>query len=91
MALCLRQVDDFLQVVGEYSEACTGYALMTADEYATTPTLAQIFAVPEPEVIAATFFAAMALPLILWLTAWGFGTVVAFIDRRTDSDVIIHD
>lgn len=88
MALCLQQVGDFLQVAGEYSDQCTGYALMTADEYATTPTLAAIFAIPEPEAIAASFFAAMTLPLSLWLIAWGFGTVVSFIDRRSDPDAV---
>ncbi len=91
MAACLQQVGTALEVVGTYSETCTGFVLATAEEYALTPTLAQIFATPDAETITAAFMAGMALPLILWLSAWGFGSVVAFIDRRTDSDVIIHD
>lgn len=91
MALCLQQVEDFLQVVGEYSETCTGFAVMTADEYALTPTLAQIFAVPEPEVMTAAFMSGMSLPLILWLTSWGFGTVVEWVERRTEIEVSIND
>lgn len=88
MALCLQQVGDALQAVGEFNDQCTGYVLMTANEYATTPTLAALFAVPEPEVIAASFMAAMLLPLSLWLVSWGFGTVVGFIDRRSDPDAV---
>jgi|LSQX01.2.fsa_nt_gb cation transporter-like permease len=88
MALCLQQVGEYLQVAGEFSDQCTGYALMTANEYATTPTFAALFAQPEPEVIAAAFMAAMVLPLSLWLVAWGFGSVVHFIDRRSDPDAV---
>jgi hypothetical protein len=92
MALCVQStVDGFLQVVGDYSEACTGFVVMTASEYASTPTLAALFTVPDSSAIATAFLSAMSLPLILWLTSWGFGVVVSFIDRETELQVTLTD
>lgn len=84
MTLCLEVVADSIRVVGEYSPACAGYALMTAEEYAATPTLASLFAMPDPETIQTAFMAGLSLPLILWLTAWGFGVVVGYINSRAE-------
>lgn len=91
MALCVELVGTALEVIGQYSEACTGFAVMTADEYASTPTLAALFAMPEPEQARLAFMAGLSLPLILWLTAWGFGVVVNFINHRTDLPSTIED
>lgn len=83
MALCVALNGASLEVVGEYTAACAGYALMTAQEYASTPTLAALFAVPDPDSVQAAFMAGMGLPLILWLTSWGFGVVVNWFGHRT--------
>lgn len=84
MALCVELVGSTLTAVGEYSDACSGYALMTAQEFASTPTLAALFAMPDPETIQTAFMAGLSLPLILWLTAWGFGVVVSYINSRAE-------
>lgn len=84
MALCVELVGSTLTAVGEYSDACAGYALMTAQEFASTPTLAALFAMPDPETIQTAFMAGLSLPLILWLTAWGFGVVVSYINSRAE-------
>lgn len=91
MALCVGVVGTALEVLGEYSESCTGFALMTAQEYAATPTLAALFAQPDASSVQSAFMAGLSLPLILWLSAWGFGTVVKFINYRTDQPSIIED
>ncbi|MGH8601244.1 MAG: hypothetical protein ACREXR_00205 [Gammaproteobacteria bacterium] len=91
MALCIAVSGSTLEVIGEYTEACAGYALMTASEYASTPTLAALFAVPDAETVQQAFMAGLGLPLILWLTAWGFGVVVNWINDRTDQPSIIED
>ncbi|NMY53506.1 hypothetical protein [Pseudomonas sp. WS 5011] len=91
MALCIAAVGSTLEVIGEYTDACAGYALMTAQEYAATPTLAALFAVPDADTVRQAFMAGLSLPLILWLTAWGFGTVVHFINHRTDQPSIIEE
>jgi len=84
MALCVELVGSTLTAVGEYSDACSGYALMTAQEFASTPTLAALFAMPDSETIQTAFMAGLSLPLILWLTAWGFGVVVGYINSRAE-------
>lgn len=91
MALCIAVNGSTLEVIGEYTEACAGYALMTAQEYAATPTLAALFAVPDADTVRQAFMAGLSLPLILWLTAWGFGVVVNFINHRTDQPSTIED
>lgn len=91
MALCIAAVGSTLEVIGEYTDACAGYALMTAQEYAATPTLAALFAQPDVDTIREAFMAGLSLPLILWLTAWGFGSVVNFINGRIDQSETIED
>lgn len=88
MALCVRVVSDTLQVVGDWTSACQGYALMNSEEYAATPTLAALFAMPDADTIRTVFIAGFSLPLILWLTAWGFGTVVNWFNSRYEADVL---
>lgn len=91
MALCVAVTGASLEVIGQYTSECAGYALMTAQEYASTPTLAALFAVPEPDSVQAAFMAGIGLPLILWLTAWGFGVVVNWFDHRFADTTTIED
>ncbi|MCZ4130387.1 hypothetical protein [Stutzerimonas balearica] len=84
MAICVQLSGRTLTAVGDYTADCAGYALMTAQEYASTPTLAALFAMPDPETIQTAFMAGLSLPLILWLTAWGFGVVVGYINSRAE-------
>lgn len=84
MAICVQLSGSTLTAVGEYTADCAGYALMTAQEYASTPTLAALFAMPDSETIQTAFMAGLSLPLILWLTAWGFGVVVGYINSRAE-------
>lgn len=86
MALCIEVAGSNLTAVGEYSEACAGYALMSAQEFASTPTLAALFAQPDSATIQQAFTAGFSLPLILWLTAWGFGVVVNWFNSRADTE-----
>lgn len=84
MALCIEVSGGSLTAVAEYTKACAGYALMSAEEFASTPTLAALFAVPDSESVQAAFMAGLTLPLILWLTSWGFGVVVSYINSRAE-------
>ena len=85
MAICVVLNGTTLEVAGEFSEACAGFALMSAQEYQSVPTLATLFAIPEPASVQAAFMAGISLPLILWLTSWGFGVVVNWFNDRTDA------
>jgi len=82
MALCIEVSGSTLSAVGEFTEACQGYALMSATEYANVPTLATLFALPDTEQTQAAFMAGISLPLILWLASWGFGVVVNWFNDR---------
>jgi len=81
---CFEVVNGYLQYVGAFSDACAGFAVVTADDYRNAPTFEALFTVPESEAISSAFIAGLSLPLILWLSAWGFGVVVNFINHRSD-------
>lgn len=91
MALCVALDGTALQAVGDYSANCAGYALMSAQEYASVPTLATLFAQPNPEQVQAAFMAGLSLPLILWLTAWGFGVILRFVQNRHADPETVQD
>jgi len=88
MALCVQVVNNALSVVGDWTSACQGYAIMNSEEYASTPTLAALFAMPEEDSIRTAFMAGLSLPLVLWLVSWAFGLVVGFINTRSDADTL---
>lgn len=89
MALCVVLDGAALVAVGEFTEACQGFALMTAQEFADSPTLTSLFASPDAEGVRSAFMAGLSLPLILWLVSWGFSTVVSWIGHQPD--VVYHD
>lgn len=88
MSSCVEVINGSLQVVGELTDSCGGFALMTAQEARDVPTLAALFATPEPEQMVQAFMAGLSLPLILWLVAWGFGTVLKFWNDRSELPTI---
>lgn len=91
MSSCVEVVNGSLQVVGELTDACSGFALMTAQEARDVPTLAALFAVPDAGTVADAFMAGCGLPLILWLSAWGFASVIHFINDRVDQPSLDED
>lgn len=91
MAICVAVDGTALRVVGEYTADCAGYALMSAQEYASVPTLATLFALPDPDSVQAAFMAGLSLPVILWLTSWGLGAIVNFINSRSVTQTLDED
>ncbi|WP_313463762.1 hypothetical protein [Pseudomonas nitroreducens] len=91
MSSCVEVINGSLQVVGELTDACGGFALMTAQEARDIPTLAALFAVPDAETVASAFMAGCGLPLILWLTAWGFASVLRFWNDRGEQPTLEED
>lgn len=47
-------------------------------------TLNSLFTIPAPADITQAWMIAFTLPLILWLTAWGFGVVVNMFSHKDD-------
>ncbi len=62
MSLCVELVGQTLQVVGEMTASCQGYALLTAQEVRDVPTLTSLFATPEPEQVRQAFMSGFSLP-----------------------------
>ncbi|QIE87782.1 hypothetical protein [Pseudomonas nitroreducens] len=91
MSSCVEVINGSLQVVGELTDSCGGFALMTAQEARDIPTLAALFAVPDAETVARAFMAGCGLPLILWLTAWGFASVLHFWSSRGEQPTLEED
>lgn len=91
MALCVKVVSGVLTADGEFSPDCLDYAVMTAAEYGQVPTLAALFAAPDAETVQQAFMAGLSLPLILWLSAWGFGVVVSWINDRSAQPTLEDD
>lgn len=91
MSSCVEVAGGSLQVMGELTDSCAGFALMTAQEARDIPTLAALFAVPDSATIQTAFMAGISLPLILWLAAWGFGVVVNFLNSRVDQPTLEED
>ena len=61
--------------------ACNGGVVLTPEEFATitaSPTLQDIFSIPLASDLAQLWLVGFSLPLILYLTAWGYGVVVNF-------------
>lgn len=88
MALCLRQNNGLLSVDGAFDEqtCADGYALLSASEFGDVPTLQALFSMPETASIQDAFLAGFSLPVICYLTAWGYGVVVNWFNSRYDSN-----
>ena len=61
---------------------CNGYVLTTVQEYASLPTLLNIFTVPVSSDMREMWMIGFSLPIICWLTAWAYGSVINFMEQR---------
>jgi len=78
-ATCVvAMADDSLRLSTTPLAECTGYVLMDSSEYSQVPTLQALFAWPESDQMVAAWMAGFTLPMVCYLAAWGFGTVVNF-------------
>lgn len=57
---------------------CTGFVLLDAGEYSEMPTLSSLFAVPLASDLQSMWMAGFSLPLIVYLVAWAYQTVINF-------------
>lgn len=58
--------------------SCTGYVMMDITEYSDYPTLSSIFAVPLASDLQSMWMIGFSLPVIFYLTAWAYQTVISF-------------
>jgi len=58
------------------------FMVLSAAEIQDYPTLANIFQMPIQSDMQAAFMLGFALPLIVYLTSWGYQSVINFIQRH---------
>ncbi len=85
MAVCVdfvvTETGQQLQATSQSLADCTAYVLVSAAEHEQLPTLVDIFTVPLADDLQDMFMAGFALPLILYLAALSFSSVVKFIPK----------
>jgi len=58
------------------------FIVLSAAEIQDYPTLANIFSMPIQSDMQTAFMLGFALPLIVYLTSWGYQSVINFIQRH---------
>ena len=90
MAICVQpKIDttgtlssEYLTPVTTSIENCTDYILLTASEYTSLPTLTDIFTFPVAEDLQQMFTLGFSIPMVAYLTAWGYGVVINWFNER---------
>jgi hypothetical protein len=90
MPICVKPIlDKTSKLSGEYLspvttsiDTCTDYILLTASEYTSLPTLTDIFAIPIAEDLQQMFTVGFSIPVVAYLTAWGYGVVINWFNER---------
>ncbi|POZ53303.1 hypothetical protein [Methylovulum psychrotolerans] len=67
---------EFLAVSAKSLEDCTGFVLLSAQEYSSLPTLTDIFAMPLESDLQQMFMTGFGLPMIAYLVSWAYGTLI---------------
>ena len=75
-------INGFLVDANQSIESCTDFVLMSSSEWSEYPTLLSVFTMPIQEDIQSAFMTGFAIPVIAYLTAWGYQTVINFINER---------
>ena len=83
MAICVEVgAGGVLQQSANSIDECTTYALLSAAEYVDVPTLTDIFTIPMTDDLQTMFELGFGLPMIAYLTAWGYGVVINWFNSR---------
>jgi hypothetical protein len=62
--------------------ACTqGYIAVSSAEYSDLPSLTQIFTIPVTEDLQQMWMIGFALPVICYLTAWAYQSVISWFEK----------
>lgn len=85
MALCITVSGNTFTVEGEFDpDTCTGYTLLDVTEYQEVPSITDLFATPEAVEIVGAWTAGFSLPVILFLVAWGYQSVIGFFNSNSN-------
>ena len=65
-------------------ESCTDFVVLAASEYTDIPTMQNIFTIPLVEDMQQMWMLGFSLPMITYLVAWGYQTVINFASKDDD-------
>jgi hypothetical protein len=60
---------------------CAGYLAVPASEYSELPSLTQIFTIPVAADLQEMWMLGFALPIICYLTAWGYQSLISWFEK----------
>ena len=63
-------------------DTCTTYVLQTVQEYQSLPTLTDVFTMPLAADLGQMWMIGFSLPMITYLTAWGYGVVINWFNEK---------
>jgi len=61
---------------------CPNYAILSGQDFANVPTLTDIFTMPLAEDLQQMWMLGFSLPIITYLTAWGYGVVINWFNEK---------
>lgn len=84
MALCVvvKSSGVIEQSSTETIDNCTTYVLYIAQDYQDLPTLTDIFTMPLAADLGQMWMLGFSLPIIAYLTAWGYGVVINWFKEK---------
>lgn len=86
MTICVRVIANTIEVLPP-SDACELQLVSVAD----VPAYVTLFEIPANESIQTAFIAGFSIPMICYMAAWAFGSVVKFINRKSDTENNYYD
>ena len=83
MATCVivDPVTGVLSATSTPLDSCTSYVLMDASTYTSLPTLVDVFTIPLQTDLQAMWMTGFALPVIVYLSAWAYQSVISFVNK----------
>jgi hypothetical protein len=81
--LCITETSGVLTgtQVTSLSECPSGYIAVSSAEYSDLPSLTQIFTIPVTEDLQQMWMIGFALPVICYLTAWAYQSVISWFEK----------
>jgi len=61
---------------------CPNYTILSGQDFANVPTLTDIFTMPVAEDLQQMWMLGFSLPIITYLTAWGYGVVINWFNEK---------
>lgn len=82
--LCIGGAPQFQKSIVTDVNDCLGYIVESSTRYQQTPTLYDLFTIPLVDDLRTMFMLGFGLPIIAYLTSWGYGMVINWFNDDPD-------